>query len=88
MYLLATNPEKQERLRKEILSLPVDEKGNFKRDVFKHAQYLRACFKESMRVLPVTEGVNRFAGKDVEIKGYSVPKGVTKTSSYLHVKFK
>lgn len=77
MYYIAKNPEKQERLRQEILSLPVDEKGILKPGCFNNAPYLRACLKETMRLAPVTPGVSRSTAQDLEIKGYHVPKGVS-----------
>lgn len=77
MYTLATHPEEQEILRTEIQSLPMDENGHLKPDFFKKAPYLRACLKESMRVLPAAEGVSRSVGQDLVIKGYHVPKEVS-----------
>lgn len=80
MYILATHPEEQEILRKEIQSLPMDKNGHLKPDAFKNVPYLRACLKESMRLLPTTEGgLQRTAAHDLVIKGYHVPKGVSKT---------
>ncbi|CAD7090968.1 unnamed protein product [Hermetia illucens] len=37
--------------------------------------YLRACIKESLRVLPVVIGNSRKTGKDLVLKGHKVPKG-------------
>lgn len=76
MYNIAKNPEKQEKLRKEVQNLPVDGNGLLKPGCFNNAPYLRACFKESMRISPVVPGVSRTSGQDLEIKGYHVPKGV------------
>ncbi|KAM3968315.1 cytochrome P450 CYP12A2-like [Aphomia sociella] len=63
LYLLATNPEKQEKLRKEVLS-----------DQDKRP-YLRACIKESLRLLPITAVNAREIIKDYNISGYNIPKG-------------
>lgn len=43
-----------------------------------------------MRLAPILSGTARAAGKDLVIKGYRVPKGVSKIFSYkiLAVKFK
>ncbi|KAG6460392.1 hypothetical protein O3G_MSEX011953 [Manduca sexta] len=64
MYLLAMNPEKQQKLREEVLSN--DEKK----------PYLKACIKESMRLMPVV-GLNfRETTRSYDILGYEVPKGM------------
>ncbi|GBP65037.1 Cytochrome P450 CYP12A2 [Eumeta japonica] len=64
LYLLAINPDKQAKLREEILSK--DERR----------PYLKACIKESMRLLPIVSGNLRRATKDYNIKGYLIPKGL------------
>ncbi|KPJ18448.1 Cytochrome P450 CYP12A2 [Papilio machaon] len=61
-YLLAKNPEKQTKLREEILS------GVEKRP------YLKACIKESMRMMPVAAGNMRETSKEYNILGYHIPK--------------
>lgn len=80
MYQLAKNPEIQEKLRKELQSLPVDANGRLTQTSFLKAPYLRACLKETMRLLPIISGTARAAGKDLVIKGYQVPKGVSAIS--------
>ncbi|KAJ8724865.1 hypothetical protein PYW07_015823 [Mythimna separata] len=64
LYLLAKNPEKQAKLREEIMS-------NSER-----RPYLRACIKESLRVMPVVSGNARKTTKTYNILGYEVPKDV------------
>jgi cytochrome P450 len=72
LYLLAKNPEKQEKLREEINSfghqkLTTQDIANMK--------YLKACQQESFRVLPTTNGNLRVLPHDVTIRGYNVPAG-------------
>ncbi|XP_045533908.1 cytochrome P450 CYP12A2 [Papilio machaon] len=62
LYLLAKNPEKQTKLREEILS------GSDKRP------YLKACIKEAMRIMPVASGNMRETSKEYNILGYHIPK--------------
>lgn len=43
--------------------------------------YLRACIKESMRMMPVVSGNLRATGKDTVIEGHRVPKDVSHQST-------
>ncbi|XP_073962316.1 cytochrome P450 CYP12A2-like isoform X1 [Choristoneura fumiferana] len=61
-YLLAKNPEKQDKLREEILA---------KQD---KQSYLKACIKESMRLLPVVNGNLRKTTKEYNLLGYKIPE--------------
>ncbi|XP_047989790.1 cytochrome P450 CYP12A2-like [Leguminivora glycinivorella] len=63
-YLLAKNPEKQKKLREEVLAK--DGRN----------AYLRACIKESMRMLPVVNGNVRLTTKEYDLLGYRIPKDV------------
>ncbi|KAH8234977.1 hypothetical protein KR032_007006, partial [Drosophila birchii] len=75
MLNLAKNPEKQQKLREELLTkLPSPDK-EFTLEDMKSLPYLRACIKESMRMYPVTFGNVRSAGADVVLNGYRIPKG-------------
>ncbi|CAG9562983.1 unnamed protein product [Danaus chrysippus] len=64
LYLLAKNPEKQKKLRNEIMT------AKDKRS------YLRACIKESLRLLPVVSGNYRQTTKEYDVLGYRIPKKV------------
>lgn len=65
LYLLAINPAKQSKLREEVL-------GQENRK-----QFLRACLKESMRMMsPVAVGNTRLSTKEYNLLGYRVPKNV------------
>lgn len=78
LYYLAKNPEKQEKLRDEIKKLPLDEHGKLMPTSFLKAPYLRACLKEVMRLAPIVAGTARALEKDIVLKGYHIPKGVSK----------
>ncbi|KAJ8724862.1 hypothetical protein PYW07_015820 [Mythimna separata] len=62
LYLLAKNPDKQAKLREEIMSKS------------EKRPYLRACVKESLRVMPVVSGNIRKTTKEFDILGYKIPK--------------
>ncbi|XP_052737992.1 cytochrome P450 CYP12A2 [Bicyclus anynana] len=62
LYFLAKNPDKQKKLREEILT-----------DKEKRP-YLRACIKESMRLMPVVSINVRVTTKEYNILGYKLPK--------------
>lgn len=38
--------------------------------------YLRACLKESLRVIPASSGNVRTSGRDLVLQGYQIPKDV------------
>ncbi|XP_028171135.1 cytochrome P450 CYP12A2-like isoform X1 [Ostrinia furnacalis] len=63
LYHLATNQEAQEKVRREIREQ-------------KSARYLKACLKESMRLMPILPGNLRQTSKEHVVGGYLIPKGV------------
>lgn len=73
LYLLAKNPEKQEKLREEILSKS------------ERRPYLRACIKESMRIMPVVSGNFRLTTKEYDILGYRIPKNMHVAFGHQHM---
>ncbi|XP_013138514.1 PREDICTED: probable cytochrome P450 49a1 [Papilio polytes] len=62
LYLLATNPDKQTKLREEIMA-----KGS-------RRPYLRACIKEAARIRPVLLGNFRLTTTSYNVFGYEIPK--------------
>jgi cytochrome P450 family 12 len=76
MYCLAKNPEKQEILRKEIMSILPEKDSKLTATSFNSVPYLRAVIKESLRINPVVNGNIRAASKDLVLQGYRIPKDV------------
>ncbi|XP_022216791.1 probable cytochrome P450 12c1, mitochondrial [Drosophila obscura] len=72
---LAKNPQQQQKLREEIVSMLSQPDRQFTQSEMKSLPYLRACIKESMRMFPVTFGNLRSAGTDVVLDGYRIPQG-------------
>ncbi|KOB66822.1 Uncharacterized protein OBRU01_20720 [Operophtera brumata] len=64
LYLLAKNPDKQNKLREEVLSDP-DKRP-----------YLRACMREAIRMMPIVSGNMRLTTKEYNIMGYKIPSGL------------
>ncbi|XP_061396029.1 probable cytochrome P450 12c1, mitochondrial [Musca vetustissima] len=74
LLCMAKNPEKQEKLRQEILT-NIGRTEKFTMENMKNLPYLRACIKESLRTYPLIAGNMRTTGQDLCLSGYQVPKG-------------
>ncbi|CAB3362181.1 Hypothetical predicted protein [Cloeon dipterum] len=75
LYLLARNPEKQEKLYQELKAIvPADPDENLTPNQLNSLKYLRACIKEAMRIAPVTNGNVRVMPQDVVLGDYFIPK--------------
>lgn len=85
LYHLAKNPEKQARLREEVLRVLPSKDSEFTAASLNSMVYLKACFKEALRLNPVIAGNARGTGRDLVLGGYQVPKGVR--SSINHSEF-
>ncbi|XP_037921750.1 probable cytochrome P450 12d1 proximal, mitochondrial isoform X5 [Hermetia illucens] len=77
LYLLSKNLDKQEILRKEIMTILPEKESPLTVQNMKHLPYLRACIKESLRVQPPVNGLVRNAGQNIILSGYQIPKGTT-----------
>ncbi|XP_054726672.1 probable cytochrome P450 12a5, mitochondrial [Anastrepha obliqua] len=75
LLCLAKNPEKQARLRAEVMRVLPQKNSNFTADALNNIPYLRACLKESLRVYPIAIGNMRVPQNDLVLSGYRVPKG-------------
>lgn len=77
LYALARNPEKQEILRKEILSILPDKTSQLTNQSLNSIPYLRAVIKEALRLHPSINGNLRAAGADLVVQGYQIPSDVS-----------
>ena len=75
LYLLAKNPDKQEKLRQEIFNILPTKDTALTDDKLKHIPYLRACMKEANRCYSVASGMARETGQNLVLNGYRIPKG-------------
>merc|ERR1719369_2765750 len=76
LYHLAANPEKQEKLYKEICDI-IGPHGEMTETALAKMKYMKACQTESQRIAPATFGSSRRTEKDLVIRGYTIPKGTT-----------
>ncbi|KAI8115282.1 Cytochrome P450 CYP12A2 [Lucilia cuprina] len=74
LLCLAKNPEKQAKLREEVMQILPHKDSEFTEEACKNMPYLRACIKESLRVYPLTVGNARSPANDVVLSGYRIPK--------------
>jgi len=74
LYHLAANPEKQEKLYQEIIDT-IGEDGGVTESKLVKMQYLKACQKESQRLLPAVFGMIKYTTQDMVLSGYQVPAG-------------
>lgn len=74
---MTQNPKKQEILRNEIVEKLPTKDSSLTADSLKNIPYLRACMKESARLMPIAVGSVRRLTEDLELGGYLVPKGVS-----------
>jgi cytochrome P450 len=71
-YLLATQPEWQEKLRSEALGLDTETVGYGQ---IRRLEQLDWAWKETLRFYPVAPGVARMALRDVSLMGHRIPAG-------------
>ncbi|XP_012280631.1 probable cytochrome P450 301a1, mitochondrial [Orussus abietinus] len=76
LYHMATNPEVQEKLRDEICTVLPEKSSPVTFKALTETTYLKACLKESLRIMPIAIGSLRTMQNDVVIGGCQIPKGV------------
>lgn len=76
MYMLAKNPDKQKRLREEVMRILPEKDSILTAESLNNIPYMRACLKEVNRMRPIITANVRAAGRDLVIRGYRIPKGV------------
>lgn len=86
MYHLAQNPDKQHKLREEVLKYLPSKTSQFTSESLNNMPYMRAVLKEALRISPVIAGNARKTGRDVVLNGYQVPEGVIHNIHYCFLK--
>lgn len=85
IYNLAKNPDKQEKLREELMSILPEKDTPLTGDNMKQMPYLRAVIKESLRLYPPAMVNSRRTTENLVIRGYQVPKDVDIMMGMLHI---
>ncbi|KAK7793316.1 hypothetical protein R5R35_011524 [Gryllus longicercus] len=76
LFYIATYPIPQEKLAKELeMALP-NPREPISAHVLEGVPYLKACIKESLRILPIVFGNVRRTQTEMVVDGYRVPKNV------------
>lgn len=76
VYLLAKNPEWQERLRQELTAITGGEGKDLAYDQLGEPELTEMAFKEALRHIPPVPSMPRRALKSFEYGGYEIPAGV------------
>ena len=74
LYMMAKNPDKQEILRHEVLSVLGDQ-NQASPATIAQMPYLKAWVRETLRLYPVLSLFGRIASKDLILSGYHIPAG-------------
>ena len=74
LYLMAKKPEKQNILRREVLSVLGDSQ-HASPNTLANMPYLKACVRETLRLYPVLSGIPRRPTTDLVLSGYHIPAG-------------
>ncbi|KAH8291515.1 hypothetical protein KR054_012298 [Drosophila jambulina] len=77
LLCLSKHPEKQLKLREELLRIMPTKDTLLNEETMKDMPYLRAVIKETLRYYPNGLGTMRTCPSDVVLSGYNVPKGTT-----------
>nr|XP_034307414.1 probable cytochrome P450 CYP44 [Crassostrea gigas] len=86
MYCLAKNPEVQQKAYEEIQEVLKDDEPITGEHITR-MPYLKACVKESQRIMPIGLEKKRILKKDLILGGYFVPEGTTvELAPYVHYK--
>ncbi|RZC35922.1 cytochrome P450 12c1, mitochondrial [Asbolus verrucosus] len=83
LYYLAKNPEAQQQLRNEAVTLLKAKNSPVTKETLSKAAYLKAVIKETARLSPISIGNLRTTVKNLVLGGYQIPKGTDVITSNL-----
>ena len=82
LFALATNTEKQDLARMEIMEI-MEDQTDIDEEGMSRLKYTTACIKEALRLHTVAPLTSRVATKDVEIGGYKLKAGTVLYPCFL-----
>ena len=74
LYCLAKHPEHQQKIREEVNRV-LNGRDCLEHEDLKELEYTLWCIKEALRRYPPVANILRRADKDVDVCGYTIPKG-------------
>ena len=74
LYMIATNPEKQDILRQEVMSI-LGDLEHASPNTLANMPYLKACVRETLRLYPIAHVVSRIPTEDLVLSGFHIPAG-------------
>lgn len=80
LYQLATRPQEQEKIHKELKRLLPDRNAPLSIALLDQMHYLKAFIREVFRMYSTVIGNGRTLQEDTVICGYQIPKGVKITT--------
>ncbi|KAK7102795.1 probable cytochrome P450 CYP44 [Littorina saxatilis] len=75
LYLLASNPTVQDRAYHEVSSVAPHHPAPLTAQSVSNMTYIRACIKESVRMMSMVNEISRITKKDMALGGYHIPAG-------------
>ena len=78
LYNMAKNPDKQEILRNEVLSVLGNER-HATPTTLAQMPYLKAWIRETLRLYPVLSSLSRILAEDTVLSGFQIPAGTQVT---------
>ena len=75
LFLLASHPEKQQKLQNEIDANFSSEDDIIDNEILNKCQYLSAVIKEGQRMYPISATIGRRVTKEFVCHGYTIPVG-------------
>lgn len=74
---MSKNPQVQEKLYQEVKNVLPTKDTVVTKEMLNEMPYLRAVFKEALRMAPVVPRNQRTTVKPLVVAGYQIPKGVS-----------
>ena len=84
LYMMAKNPDKQDILRQEVLSV-LGDTTLATPTTLAQMPYLKAWVRETLRLYPVLCAIPRRPAEDIVLSGYLIPAGKTQVEFLTHV---